>query len=146
MKALVLTLLFLLMALSEAKIFSRCELASVLKQYGPDSYTGELDFLICLGYYASYYNTQAVSGPDNDGFSYYGIFQFGSNDWCSDNQKGMHNFCRKPCSAFTDDDITDDIACAKRIKTVNYPPIIWWPWLNNCRGPNMSNWSSGCKL
>ncbi|XP_060539454.1 lysozyme C, milk isozyme-like [Pantherophis guttatus] len=145
MKALVLTLLFLLMAPSEPKIFSRCEVASILKQHSLDTYI-TLDMWICISYYASKYNTQAVNKQKNYRSRYYGIFQI-SSDWlCRDNQEGMNSLCGKPCSAFTDDDITDDIACAKIIMANHAPLYKWWPWTKNCRGPNMSNWSSGCKL
>ncbi|XP_058024350.1 lysozyme C, milk isozyme-like isoform X1 [Ahaetulla prasina] len=142
MKALVLTLLFLLTAPSEAKIYSRCELASVLNQNWEDRYPGDLDYWICMAYYASKYNTQAV---DVHRSGYYGIFQIANKHWCTDDNFRPTRGCNKPCSAFIDDDITDDIACAKRIWMDHLPSTKWWPWTNNCIGPNMSKWSRGCK-
>lgn len=40
MKALVFTLLFLLIAANEAKVFNKCELALLLKRYGMERYNG----------------------------------------------------------------------------------------------------------
>lgn len=40
MKALVLALVFLFIAANEAKVFSKCELARILKQNGLDGYYG----------------------------------------------------------------------------------------------------------
>ncbi|XP_070592898.1 lysozyme C, milk isozyme-like [Erythrolamprus reginae] len=141
MKALVLTFLFLLIAPSGAKIFSRCELASVLKQnklgYNPD----HLGQWMCYAYYASKFNTEAVHGRS------YGIFQIESITWCSENLTfGRYSRCQTLCSAFTDDDITDDIACAMIIASEHMPLTFFWPWVANCRGKNLSKWIRGCNL
>ncbi|KAG8129730.1 hypothetical protein E2320_016450 [Naja naja] len=116
MKALVLAVLFLFIAANEAKVYSKCELASILKRNGMDRYYGySLGNWICMAYYESRYNSRAV-GPRNwDGSRDYGIFQINSRWWCNNYQGRTANGCKKPCSAFTNDDITDDIICAKRI-------------------------------
>ncbi|XP_015678698.1 lysozyme C, milk isozyme-like [Protobothrops mucrosquamatus] len=147
MKALVLTLLFLFFACSEAKIYTKCELASVLKQNGMDGYFGySLGNWICLAFHASKYNTHVVDGPNKDSGSNYGIFQINSRYWCKSKQGRTNNRCYKPCSAFLDDDITDDIACAKKIVRGHNRMSAWWPWKNNCKGTNVSKWSKGCTL
>ncbi|KAL7988126.1 hypothetical protein Chor_007045 [Crotalus horridus] len=112
MKALVLTLLFLLIACSEAKIYTKCELASILKQNRMDGYFGyslgnynpfSICFLlgICLAFHASKYNTHLVIGPNKDRGSNYGIFQINSRYWCKSNQGPTNNLCDKPCSGKT---------------------------------------------
>ncbi|KAG8129728.1 hypothetical protein E2320_016451 [Naja naja] len=102
MKVLVLTLLFLLIVASEAKQYSRCELASRLKQRGLDGSYG-------------YSLAMTVRQPNWDGSRNYDIFQINSAWWCNNYQGRTANGCNKACSDFTDDDITDDIVCAKRI-------------------------------
>ncbi|KAK9407481.1 lysozyme C milk isozyme-like [Crotalus adamanteus] len=147
MKALVLTLLFLLIACSEAKIYTKCELASILKQNRMDGYFGySLGNWICLAFHASKYNTHLVIGPNKDRGSNYGIFQINSRYWCKSNQGPTNNLCRKPCSAFLTDDITADIACAKRIVRDPLRMNAWAGWKKHCKGTNLSKWTSGCRL
>ncbi|KAK2817518.1 hypothetical protein Q5P01_025709 [Channa striata] len=52
----------------------------------------------------------------------YGIFQLSDSHFCDSGYCRSRNECRTNCSAFTDDDITDDIACL--VKT-DY----WWSLL-----------------
>ncbi|XP_039176373.1 lysozyme C, milk isozyme-like [Crotalus tigris] len=147
MKALVLTLLFLLIACSEAKIYTKCELASSLKQNRMDGYFGySLGNWICLAFHASKYNTHLVIGPNKDRGSNYGIFQINSRYWCKSNQGPTNNLCHKPCSAFLTDNITADIACAKRIVRDPLRMNAWVGWKKHCKGTNLSKWTSGCRL
>ncbi|XP_013922285.1 PREDICTED: lysozyme C, milk isozyme-like [Thamnophis sirtalis] len=114
MKAL--ALLFLLIAANEAKVYGRCELASLLKRNGLDGYYGySLGNWICMAYYESGFNSRAVGPRNRDGSRDYGIFQINSRYWCDDNEGPTANGCNSPCSAFINDNITEDIACAKRI-------------------------------
>ncbi|KAH0628950.1 hypothetical protein JD844_010615 [Phrynosoma platyrhinos] len=116
MKVLVFTLLCLFIAINEAKVFSRCELAARLKRGGLDGYYGySLGNWICMAYHESRYNSRAVGRPNWDKSRDYGIFQINSRWWCSNGQGKTANGCKSSCSAFTNDDITDDINCAKRI-------------------------------
>ncbi|XP_007444722.2 lysozyme C, milk isozyme-like [Python bivittatus] len=147
MKALVLTLLFLLLAASEAIEFTRCALASTLKQLGLDGYHGyNLENWICMAYHESRYNTQAVGPPNSDGSRDYGIFQINSRWWCNNYQGITANGCNTPCSAFTDDDITNDVDCAKRIVQDPNKMDAWVAWRNHCKGRDLSEWTRGCKL
>ncbi|XP_025033333.1 lysozyme C-1-like [Python bivittatus] len=99
MKALVLTLLFLLLPASEAKVFNRWELASVLKQLGLAGYRGyDLDNWLCMSYHESGYSTQVVGPPNLDGSRNYGIFQINSRWWCNNYQGITANGCNTPCS------------------------------------------------
>ncbi|KAG8129729.1 hypothetical protein E2320_016450 [Naja naja] len=102
--------------INEAKVFTKCELASILKGKGMDGYHGySLGNWICMAYHESRYNSRAVGPRNSDGSRDYGIFQINSRYWCKNNQGPTANGCNKPCSAFTNDDIKDDIECAKRI-------------------------------
>ncbi|XP_010728592.3 protein let-653-like [Larimichthys crocea] len=42
---------------------------------------------------------------------YYGLFQLSDSHFCDSGYRWSHNRCQTSCSAFTDDDITDDIKC-----------------------------------
>ncbi|KAM6474749.1 lysozyme C, milk isozyme-like isoform 2-T2 [Liasis olivaceus] len=147
MKALVLTLLFLLLAASKAKVFTRCELASLLKWHGLDGYHGYgLGNWVCMSYHESRYSTQAVGPPNSDGSHDYGIFQINSRWWCNNYQGITANGCNTPCSAFTNDDITDDVDCGKRIVCDPNKMGAWVAWRNNCKGRDLSKWTRGCRL
>ncbi|XP_007445368.1 lysozyme C-like, partial [Python bivittatus] len=99
MKALVLTLLFLFLAASEAIEFTRCGLASFLKRHGLDGFHGyKLGNWVCMAYHESRYNTKAVGRPNPDGSRDYGIFQINSRWWCNNKQGRTANGCKKLCS------------------------------------------------
>ncbi|KAM3844093.1 lysozyme C, milk isozyme-like [Vipera latastei] len=147
MKALVLALLFLFIVANEAKVYSKCELASILKRNGLDGYYGyALGNWICMAYYESRYNSRAVGPRNSDGSRDYGIFQINSRWWCNNYQGRTANGCNKPCSAFTNDDIADDIVCAKRIVRDPQRMNAWVAWKKYCKGKNLSKWTSGCRL
>uniref|UniRef100_A0A8C6X4Z4 Lysozyme n=1 Tax=Naja naja TaxID=35670 RepID=A0A8C6X4Z4_NAJNA len=100
--ALALTFLFLLIAVNEAKVFTKCELASILKGKGMDGYHGySLGNWICMAYHESRYNSRAVGPRNSDGSRDYGIFQINSRYWCKNNQGPTANGCNKPCSGKT---------------------------------------------
>uniref|UniRef100_A0A8D0KKI5 Glycosyl hydrolases family 22 (GH22) domain-containing protein n=1 Tax=Salvator merianae TaxID=96440 RepID=A0A8D0KKI5_SALMN len=143
--ALVLTLVCLLIAVTEAKVFERCELARTLKRLGLSGYRGHaLGNWICLAYYESRYNTRAVGPPNWDGSRDYGIFQINSRWWCDNGRRPTANGCRKPCSAFINDNIADDVECAKRIVRDPQGLNAWVAWRNHCKGRNLSGWTRGC--
>uniref|UniRef100_A0A8D0DZP4 Lysozyme n=1 Tax=Salvator merianae TaxID=96440 RepID=A0A8D0DZP4_SALMN len=139
MKALmVLTLVCLLIAVTEAKVFERCELARTLKRLGLSGYRGHaLGNWICLAYYESRYNTRAVGPPNWDGSRDYGIFQINSRWWCDNGRRPTANGCRKPCSG-------------KNFSFSLYTFIFLFilisrvAWRNHCKGRNLSGWTRGC--
>ncbi|KTF79465.1 hypothetical protein cypCar_00028067 [Cyprinus carpio] len=45
----------------------------------------------------------------------YGVFQLSDQLACDSGMIPSHNVCNMTCSALTDDDITDDIACLKTL-------------------------------
>lgn len=91
-----------------AKIYDRCELAQELRDLHeiPDN---QLATWICIANHESNFNTAAVNRGSGD----HGLFQISQLFWCS--PPGQGYACGVPCSAFTDDDIEDDVICARRI-------------------------------
>ncbi|XP_015261708.1 PREDICTED: lysozyme C, milk isozyme-like [Gekko japonicus] len=147
MKVLGLIVLFLLVAVNEAKVFERCELARLLKKQGLDEYEGyALGNWVCMAYHESKYDTQAVGPPNSNGSRAYGIFQINSRWWCSNGQGTTSNGCETSCSNFLNDDITDDIECAKRVVRDPNKMDAWVAWKENCKGTDLSKWTSGCGL
>ncbi|XP_030049767.1 lysozyme C-1 [Microcaecilia unicolor] len=139
-------LLGLLVLKSEARVYSKCELASALKRGGMAGYHGiTLANWMCLAYYESGYNTAAVNnnGPSRD----YGIFQINSYWWCNDGKtRGSKNACGISCSSLLNNDISNDIACAKRVVRDPQGINAWVAWRNHCKGRDLSRFVSGCKL
>ncbi|XP_054859657.1 lysozyme C, milk isozyme-like [Eublepharis macularius] len=145
MKVLSLALLFVLVAVNEARVFERCEAARTFKQHGLDGYEGySLGNWVCLSYYESRFNTQAVGPPNSDGSRDYGIFQINSHWWCSNGQGPTANGCHTSCNSFLNDDITNDIECAKRIVRDPNKMGAWVAWRNHCKGRDLSRWTAGC--
>ncbi|XP_034289877.1 lysozyme C, milk isozyme-like [Pantherophis guttatus] len=147
MKALTLILLIFFTAGREAKIFGRCQLASVLKSNGMDGYRGiHLDDWICLVHHGSGFDSELVTSRKNRKIQFFGIFQIDSHWWCDRKQGYSANLCKRPCSAFLDDDLRDDIACAKKIVLGRQKMNAWDNWQINCKGKNISEWTSNCKF
>lgn len=105
---LVLTITFTFSTIHSAtsKVYRRCELAKELRDiYGiPEN---QLATWICIIGHESSYNTSAIS----EGAESYGLFQISREYWCLPRSRG----CGVACSALRDDDIRDDVDCAKRI-------------------------------
>lgn len=91
----------------KSKVYDRCELAIELR----DIYefpANQLATWICIANYESHFNTSA----HNPGSGDHGLFQISELFWCS---PGMDLACAVSCSDLKDDDIEDDVVCAKRI-------------------------------
>ncbi|XP_033019115.1 lysozyme C, milk isozyme-like [Lacerta agilis] len=147
MKVLALTLFCFLLAGNEAKVFGRCELAARLKRAGMDGYRGvSLANWICTAYHQSSFNTRLVGPQTSSGNREYGIFQISSRWWCDNGHGSTANGCGISCSAFLNDDITDDINCAKRIVRDPNGMNAWYAWKKFCKGKNLSKWTKGCRL
>uniref|UniRef100_A0A670J5A8 Lysozyme C, milk isozyme-like n=1 Tax=Podarcis muralis TaxID=64176 RepID=A0A670J5A8_PODMU len=101
---------------------------------------------ICTAYHESKYESSAVGPPNTDGSQDYGVFQINSRYWCDNQQGETANGCRISCSAFTNDDITDDIECAKTVVRDPQGMDAWVAWKNHCKGKDLSEWTAGCSL
>ncbi|XP_063301797.1 lysozyme C-1-like [Pelobates fuscus] len=137
-------LLICLIGLAQGKVYKKCELLKKMKNSGLIGYYGHSagDWL-CLAKYESGYNTKAINnnGPSRD----YGIFQINSKWWCNDGKtSGSKNACRISCKKFLDDDISDDIECAKRVVRDPNGISAWVAWRNHCKGKDLSQFTAGC--
>ncbi|XP_066469531.1 lysozyme C, milk isozyme-like [Tiliqua scincoides] len=144
MKVLALILLCLLIAVNEARVFEECELVALLKEQNMDGYYGySLGDWICMASYESRYNSRAV-GMNRNGSRDYGIFQINSRWWCDNGEGRTANGCNTNCTSFEDDDISDDIACAKRIVRDPNGMNAWVAWKRYCKGRDLSKLTEGC--
>uniref|UniRef100_A0A8C6XAG2 lysozyme n=1 Tax=Naja naja TaxID=35670 RepID=A0A8C6XAG2_NAJNA len=92
------------------------------------------------------YYKQHKNLKNNRLIQFFGIFQINSYWWCDNNQGYSANLCKVSCSALIDDDVRDDIACAKKIVLGRKKMNAWDDWQRNCKGKNISKWTSDCKL
>lgn len=99
-------LLLLLLPLAASKVYTRCELAKELRDVHevPED---QLATWICILKHESNLNTSAVNPGSGD----HGLFQISHLYWCSP----VGHACGVECSALRDDDIEDDVVCARRI-------------------------------
>ncbi|CAK9827318.1 Lysozyme c-1 [Anthophora retusa] len=137
---LILTLLtagFFITSHVEAKILAECEAVQELtKAKIPRSLISNW---VCLMESVSGLDTQLVTGPKTASSYNYGIFQISSLKWCSRGHSG--GICNKRCEDFANDDIQDDIECAKRIQNMEGFKA-WDGWVKNCKNkplPNIGN-------
>ncbi|KAH8301735.1 lysozyme c-1 [Drosophila kikkawai] len=126
----------------ESKKYQRCELTRVLVE----NYNFDKTFIsnwICLVEHESYLDTNKITKKDNASKNY-GLFQINSKDYCAEGRKGGQ--CNKKCEDFSNDDIGDDIACAKMIQEREGFKY-WKGWDRFCRNPqNLPNLRVVCNL
>ncbi|CAN9504737.1 unnamed protein product [Ophioblennius macclurei] len=134
----------LLVAMSSAKVFERCEWARVLKSQGMDGYQGiSLADWVCLSQHESSYNTKAINN-NSDGSSDYGIFQINSRYWCKKDGASSHNGCNINCSELLTDNPNVAITCAKRVVRDPNGIRAWVAWKSHCANRDLSSYVSGC--
>ncbi|XP_011282195.1 lysozyme C, milk isozyme [Felis catus] len=144
---LIISLLGCFFAAYEAKIFPKCELARKLKAEGMDGFHGySLANWVCMAEHESNFNTRAFNGKNDNGSSDYGIFQINSKWWCKNNSSPSANACNTMCSRFLDDNISDDIACAKRVVKDPNGMSAWVAWVRHCRNKDLSRYLASCNL
>ncbi|XP_053318730.1 lysozyme C-like [Spea bombifrons] len=98
---------------------------------------------VCLAKHESDYSTTAINdnGPSRD----YGIFQINSKWWCDDGKTpGSKNACGISCQRLLDDNILDDIECAKRVVSDPNGMGAWVAWRKKCKGKDLSPYTAGC--
>ncbi|XP_069908715.1 lysozyme C-like [Oryctolagus cuniculus] len=146
MKALLILGLLLLSTTVQGKIYERCELARTLKKLGLDGYKGvSLANWMCLTKWESGYNTQATNYNPGDKSTDYGIFQINSRYWCNDGKTPRAvNACHIPCSDLLKDDITQAVACAKRVVSDPQGIRAWVAWKNHCQSQDLTSYIQGC--
>ncbi|XP_023708070.1 lysozyme X-like [Cryptotermes secundus] len=108
-------ILFLVTArMSVARILSQCQLLQELRNRNVAG--NDLATWVCIAQHESSLNTAARGGPNTDGSFDNGIFQINDRYWCREN--GVGGSCNINCAALRDDNLTDDINCALKIKNV----------------------------
>nr|ABY84356.1 c-type lysozyme [Solea senegalensis] len=134
----------LLVALSSAKVFERCEWARKLRSHGMDGVGGyNLANWVCLTKGESDYNTRATN-RNTDGSIDYGIFQMNSRYWCNNGQGPTSNACGISCSELLKDDVTAAIRCVKRVVQDPNGIRAWVAWVRHCEGRDLSSYVRGC--
>lgn len=94
---------------------------------------------ICLMKSESGLNTRLVTGPKTASSYSYGILQINSNKWCTRGRVG--GLCNARCEDFANDDIQDDVRCAKKIYDRDGFKA-WNGWVKKCKNqplPNIGN-------
>uniref|UniRef100_U5EWF7 lysozyme n=1 Tax=Corethrella appendiculata TaxID=1370023 RepID=U5EWF7_9DIPT len=123
-------------SLASAKIFEDCELAKKLYKDGTPKV--QINDWMCLIKAESGKRTDII-GPQNSNKSYdYGIFQINDRYWCTVGKPGKD--CNIDCNKLLDDDITDDIKCAKKIYN-RHKFSAWYGWINKCKGKPLQDYS-----
>uniref|UniRef100_A0A182FGV9 lysozyme n=1 Tax=Anopheles albimanus TaxID=7167 RepID=A0A182FGV9_ANOAL len=116
-------ILLALCSVTSGKVYQKCPLARALDSLQISS-RSFISNWVCL--------INAESGADtskktviNDQRSCYGIFQI-SKPWCSEGRKGGD--CNMQCEDFLNDDLTDDVECAKIIFNRGGGFAAWKGW------------------
>ncbi|KAB0792620.1 hypothetical protein PPYR_14579 [Photinus pyralis] len=98
----------LICSVVSARVYKRCELARELLEVH-EIPKAQLATWVCIANYESHYNTSAHNSRSGD----HGLFQISELYWCSPPGEGLA--CGVSCAELKDDDIEDDVVCARRI-------------------------------
>ncbi|XP_014651849.1 PREDICTED: sperm acrosome membrane-associated protein 3 [Ceratotherium simum simum] len=138
------SLLSCLLMSGQAKVYSRCELARALQEFGLDGYRGyNLADWVCLAYYTSGFNTAAVD-HEADGSTNNGIFQVNSRKWCRNFDPEAPNLCQMYCSDLLNPDLKNAVICAMKITQEPRGLGSWEAWRHHCQGKDLRDWVDGC--
>ncbi|XP_042311721.1 lysozyme C-like [Sceloporus undulatus] len=99
---------------------------------------------LCIIFNESGYNTKPPMS--NKGVKLYGLFRINHQYWCSDGVEPTKNQCKVACQKLTDDDIKDDILCAKKILEMSMSLKAWPVWQRMCYMKDLSSYLQGCPL
>ena len=124
---------------TQAKILTQCEAVQELTKGGV-SRTFISNF-VCLMQNESGLDTRKITGPKAQSSYSYGVFQINSAKWCARGRAG--GICNQKCEDFADDNIQDDIKCAKKIQELEGFKH-WNGWMMKCKNKPLPN-ISGCK-
>ncbi|EZA48559.1 hypothetical protein DMN91_001138 [Ooceraea biroi] len=124
---------------AESKVYQQCE---AVKQLEKAKISRSLiSNWICLMQSESGMDTTKVTGPKAASSYSYGILQINSAKWCTRGRVG--GVCNKRCEDFLDDEIQDDITCAKII--VDREGFKSWNgWVKKCKDKPLPN-IGGCR-
>ncbi|KAM8981151.1 alpha-lactalbumin [Sarcophilus harrisii] len=138
MSLLPLLLLGIVFPATQAIQFKKCELSQIFKEEGMEKYF-PLPELICTVFHISGFETETK--VNNKGHQEYGIFQISNNGWCAEKEEDItKSVCGILCTKLLDDDITDDIACAKKILQLPKRLDYWKAHKTFCR-KDLDQWN-----
>nr|AEV91334.1 chicken-type lysozyme [Mierspenaeopsis hardwickii] len=129
---------------SEAKVFRKCELASLLENRFRLS-RDEIKNWVCIAEYESSFNTATINDKNRNKSTDYGIFQINNKYWC-DNNYGK-NVCGIACSELLSDDITTSLRCAQTVRrdTEKFSGYKAWVAYNRkCKNRNLDQYMAEC--
>lgn len=118
-------------AVAVGKFYERCELATEMR----DKHSVPIDQVgnwVCEAHYATNFTTSTSSENES------GIFLI-HNSWCAPN-----GGCEADCDNFLDDDISDDVACMKKIHAALGYFKGWGKYSENNCGNRSSEFIQGC--
>ncbi|XP_063236222.1 lysozyme 2-like [Bacillus rossius redtenbacheri] len=139
-------LLLLLATAAVGKVFTRCELARELRRrHGVPA--DQVPVWVCIAEHESGYNTSAVGRLGADGSGDHGLFQISDLYWCSPPGRGWA--CGVSCAELEDDDIADDVACARRVfrehqRLSGNGFAAWAVYRPRCTGVDLGRFVHGC--
>ncbi|WAR26442.1 LYSC1-like protein [Mya arenaria] len=136
-------LLLCLPYLAQGYIYTKCELARDL--LAENVAKSELHKWVCMAWYESSFNTAAVNQNSPNSVDH-GLFQINSY-WNCDPQNGKpaKNGCGHPCSDYKNTDLTDDVACIKKLKREHKGWGFSMGYTNNCQSKT-SSYLSECGI
>ncbi|XP_007125479.1 lysozyme-like protein 6 isoform X1 [Physeter macrocephalus] len=135
-----------LVAVNQASLINRCDLAKVLHQEDLDGFEGySLSDWLCLAFMESEFNITKVN-ENTDGSFDYGIFQINSHYWCNDYKSHTENICQVDCQELLSPNLLSIINCAKKIVSGTGGMKNWVKWRLHCAGRPLSYWMTGCRL
>ncbi|KAJ6655322.1 hypothetical protein lerEdw1_005514 [Lerista edwardsae] len=118
MKAIDITFLCLVFVGSEARLIQKCDLYYMLKEMGfNDDFSFGIQHLVCVALFSSEGNTEFYE--NENGVPYYGIFRLSGLEWCFNGRHISDNKCDIECDKLLDDNINDDVQCAKEVIASN---------------------------
>ncbi|KAK2492488.1 hypothetical protein MC885_014325 [Smutsia gigantea] len=145
-RVLLLSLVSCLLAIHQATLITRCDLAKVLLQEDLDGFEGcSVSDRLCLAFVESNFNISKVY--ENTGGSFdYGVFQINSHDWCNDHRSHSENLCCRECQELMSPNLLSTINCAKKIVSGAGGMYNWVNWKVHYSGWPLSYWMTGCHL
>nr|CAH0105061.1 unnamed protein product [Daphnia galeata] len=132
--------------LGRAQTYDRCQLArDLLHKYKLPA--NQISQWICLVRWESNFNTSAIGSLNSDGSLDHGLFQISDLYWC-DHGNGMDGACGLTCESLRNEDIKDDVICAKRIFRQHQHLTgngfnAWVAWKHRCQG-NTDSYIADC--
>ncbi|CAD7668090.1 unnamed protein product [Nyctereutes procyonoides] len=145
-RVLFMSLVSFLIAINQASLINRCDLARVLRKEDLDGFEGySLNDWLCLAFVESRFNISKVN-ENADGSFDYGIFQINSHYWCNDYRSHSENICHEDCQDILSPNLLSAISCAKRIVSGAGGMKNWVAWRLHCAGRPLSYWMTGCFL